>query len=281
MSAAPGGKGQAMHTVNVHGASVPAMGFGTWELEGDDCLRGVAAALELGYRHVDTAQVYGNEHLVGEAIAGSSVERSEIFLTTKVWNSRLEPERVRSSTEESLRKLRTDYVDLLLIHWPVRMDILPATLEAMQALKAEGKVRHVGVSNFTPSQLAEALRHAEVFCNQVEYHPYLGQRPLLDACREHGLMLTAYSPLARGRVLDDPVLREIGEAHGKSPVQVVLRWLLQQDNVSAIPKATSRGHIESNLAIFDFTLSPEEMERVAALERGERTVDPDWADWAA
>lgn len=270
-----------MDILSIHGAEVPALGYGTWELEGEDCLRGVAAALELGYRHIDTAQVYGNEELVGEAIAGSGVDRGDIFLTTKVWNSRLEPDRVRASTEDSLRKLRTDYVDLLLVHWPVRMDILPATLEAMDALRAEGKVRHVGVSNFTPAQLAEAASLTRVFCNQVEYHPYLAQDALVNACREHDVMLTAYSPLARGEVAGDPVLREIGEAHGKSPVQVTLRWLVQQDRVATVPKATSRRHIEANLDIFDFTLSEQECARVAALDRGKRMVDPGWVEWAA
>ena len=270
-----------METVDVHGTQVPALGYGTWELEGEDCLRGVATALELGYRHIDTAQVYGNEEQVGEAIAASGVDREEVFLTTKVWNSRLEPERVRTSTEDSLRKLRTDYVDLLLIHWPVRMDILPATLEAMDALRAEGKVRRVGVSNFTPSQLRQATSLTRIFCNQVEYHPYLAQDALREACREHGLMLTAYSPLARGEVTDDPVLREIGEAHGKNPVQVTLRWLIQQDGVATVPKATSRPHIEANLAIFDFTLTQEECARIAALDNGRRMVDPGWVEWAA
>ncbi|HWH32859.1 MAG TPA: aldo/keto reductase [Egibacteraceae bacterium] len=270
-----------MDEVIARGTAVPALGYGTWELEGDDCLRGVAAALELGYRHLDTAQVYGNEDLVGQALADSGVAREEVFLTTKVWNSRLEPERVRSTTEDSLRRLRTDYVDLLLIHWPVRMDILPQTLEAMRGLQERGLVRHVGVSNFTPAQLREALAHAEVFCNQVEYHPYLGQAALLEVCREQDVLLTAYSPLARGRVLEDPVLREIGEAHGKSAAQVTLRWLVQQPGVATIPKAASRRHIESNLAIFDFALSDAECARIAALERGERIVDPDWADWAA
>lgn len=281
MNADAAGEEPRMDTLRIHETDVPALGYGTWELEGEDCLRGVADALELGYRHIDTAQVYGNEQLVGQAIAESDVDRGEIFLTTKVWNSRLEPERVRSSTEESLRKLRTDYVDLLLIHWPVRMDILPATLEAMDALRAEGKVRHVGVSNFTPAQLREAAALTRIFCNQVEYHPYLAQDALLEACREHGVMLTAYSPLARGEVANDAVLREIGEAHGKSPVQVTLRWLIQQDQVATVPKATSRRHIEANLDISDFSLSVAECARIAALDCGKRMVDPGWVEWAA
>lgn len=271
-----------MEHKTIQGTNVPALGLGTWELVGEDCHRAVADALAMGYRHIDTAQAYGNEAQVGAAIAASGVDRERIFLTTKVWNSRLEPERVRSSTEESLRTLHTEYVDLLLIHWPVRMDILSATLSAMVDLVNEGKVRHVGVSNFTPSQLDEALRHAPVWCNQVEYHAYLGQRTLRQRCERDDLLLTAYSPLARGKLLDNPVLTAIAESHGKTPAQVALRWLVHQPQVATVPKATSRAHLEANLDIFDFGLSEHERERIDALDRGDRQVDPDFApDWAA
>lgn len=271
-----------MDTVNVQSTAVPALGFGTWELEGDDCLRGVRHALEVGYRHIDTAQVYGNEEQVGEAMQASGVARGDIFLTTKIWNSRLDPVKVRSSSEYSLRNLRTDYVDLLLIHWPARMDILPATLEAMMELRAEGKVRHVGISNFTAAQMQIAMEHAPIFTNQVEHHPYLGQQTLRALCVDAGVMLTAYSPLARGRVPSDPVLAEIGTAHGKSATQVALRWLIQQPNVSAVPKSASEKHIESNFDIFDFVLSDDEVARIDALDSGERIVEPEWSpDWDA
>lgn len=271
-----------MEIRRVQETDVPALGLGTWELEGAACREVVATALDMGYRHIDTAQVYGNEDEVGAGMATAGVAREEIFLTTKVWNSRLEPDRVRSTTEDSLRRLRTDYVDLLLIHWPARMDILPHTLEAMLVLRDAGKVRHVGVSNFTPSQLAEALRHAPIFCNQVEYHPFLAQDALLDSCRTNGVLFTAYSPIARGRVLEDPVLTEIGGAHDRSPAQVALRWLLDHDQVAVVPKASTAEHLRANLDVFGFSLTPDERRRIAALDRGERLVDPDFApDWAA
>jgi 2,5-diketo-D-gluconate reductase B len=180
----------------------------------------------------------------------------------------------------SLRKLRTDYVDLLLLHWPNPAVPVEETLGALRELQDEGAVRYLGVSNFTPSQVQEARRYADVFANQVEYHPYLSQERLLTQARELDYLLTAYSPVARGKVLDDPTLQEIGEAHGKTPGQVALRWLVQQDRVAAIPKAASAENRERNLRIFDFALSEEEMARVAALDRGERLVDPgDGRDW--
>jgi 2,5-diketo-D-gluconate reductase B len=268
-----------MRYVTVHGEEVPALGYGTWMLEGAECRTGVERALDLGYRHVDTAQIYGNEAEVGHALQASPVDRGDIFLTTKVWNDNLAPDDVRSSTEESLRKLATDYVDLLLIHWPVRVDILERSLDAMVELREQGKVRHIGVSNFAPSQVERAMEHTPIFCNQVEYHPYLSQEALRALASKHDFMLTAYSPLARGDVLEDPVLGEIAEAHGKSRAQVVLRWLVDQDHVSAIPKATSVEHIRANIEIFDFELTEADRERIEDLDRNERVIDPFALDW--
>ncbi|MDP9405892.1 MAG: aldo/keto reductase [Actinomycetota bacterium] len=271
-----------MEHVSVHGAHVPSLGLGTWQLEGEQCRRVVADAVELGYRHLDTAQAYGNEEQVGTGIRDAAVDRDQLWLTTKVWIHSLAPDDVRRTTEESLRRLGSDYVDLLLVHWPVAMDILDATLAAMTALRDEGKVRHVGVSNFTPSQFERAAGLAPVVCNQVEYHPFLAQDEVIAAARKHDAMVTAYSPLARGNVAADPVLTEIGQAHGKTAVQVALRWLVEQDGVSAVPKASSRAHLESNLGIFDFALSEAEHERIAGLARGERLIDPPFApDWDA
>lgn len=262
----------------IQGSRVPALGFGTWELTPPRVARhAVHDALAAGYRHVDTAQAYDNEEGVGRGIADSGVPRDEIFLTTKVWRDHLRYDETIASTEESLRKLRTDYVDLLLIHWP--NDDLPFAepLAAMQALQAQGKVRHVGVSNFTPSQLTRAMALAPVFCNQVEYHPYLGQNALRAMAQEHDLLLTAYCPLVRGRVLEDAALKEIGARHGKTPVQVALRWLLQQAHVAAIPKAGSADHRRENLDVFDFALTDGEMETIFALDRGERLISPSFA----
>ena len=268
-----------MHTTTVQGVQVPTLGLGTWELEGDECERGVSMALDVGYRHIDTAQAYGNEEHVGAGIAGSSVDREDVFLTTKLETSNFAADRVRSSTEESLRKLQTDYVDLLLIHWPSD-DVDPAeTLQSMIALRDEGKIRHVGVSNFPPSWVERAIDVTPVLCNQVEYHPYLGQDKLRAMAVERDFLLTAYSPLARGKVLDDTTLTEIGEEHGASPAQVTLRWLMQQDHVAPIPKASSREHIESNLAAADLTLTDDEMQRIHALARDERIINADSDLW--
>ncbi len=261
----------------IQGVNVPALGFGTYRLTGRACRRGVADAIEIGYRHIDTAQVYGNEGQVGDGLHDAGIDRSEVFLTTKVWMDSLEPRRVRSSFEESLSKLRTEYVDLLLIHWPAPDMHLGETLGAMRALMEEGKTRHVGVSNFTVDLLGQAARHAPIFCNQVEYHPYLGQAELLDFAAEHDVLLTAYSPIARGKVLRDETLQELASAHGKTPVQVTLRWLIQQDKVAAIPKASSSDHRRENFELFDFELSNDDMDRIAALHRGDRIVDPSWA----
>ncbi len=258
---------------------VPALGLGTWQLSGDEARGGVAHALDLGYRHLDTAQVYENEAAVGDGLRASDVERDAVFLTTKVWRDQLRHRDLIASTDESLRKLKVDYVDLLLVHWPSDEVELAETLDALQEVQHAEKARHLGVSNFTPSLLAEALRLAPgLVCNQVEYHPYLDQSDLLEVVHEHGLFLTAYSPIARGRVLEDDVIREIAEAHGKSPAQVTLRWLLQQDRVAAIPKAASAEHRAANFDIFDFALSDEEMTRIAGLAREDgRIIDPEFA----
>ena len=269
-----------MEYVDVQSSEIPALGFGTWQLTGSDCLEGVEHALSLGYRHIDTAQAYQNEDLVGRAIDNSSVPRDDIFLTTKVWRTEAAHDDVIASTEESLEKLGTDHVDLLLIHWPVDEVPFEETIEALDQLREDGKTRHIGISNYTPTQMHTSMEAGPVATNQVEYHPYLGQEDLLEIVEDHDLMLTAYSPLARGRVLDDETLTEIGDAHGKSPAQVALRWLVQQDRVSAIPKAASAEHRESNLEIFDFALSDDEMSRIDDLECGDRVVDPGFApDW--
>jgi diketogulonate reductase-like aldo/keto reductase len=266
-----------MEFVTVDGDDVPALGLGTWQITGPACERAVRDALELGYRHIDTAQAYDNEQQVGAALNGADVDRNEIFLTTKVWHENVAHEDVLRTTEESLRKLETDYLDLLLIHWPVDDVPFEETLDAMMELQSDDKVRHIGVSNFTPSQLERAADHAPVVCNQVEYHPYLGQQDLLEAARELGVALTAYSPLARGRVVDDPTLRQIGDAHGKSPAQITLRWFVQQDDVITIPKASSHNHRAANFEIFDFELTDDEMHQIFELDEGDRIIDPSFA----
>ncbi len=256
-----------MEYQTIRGERVPSLGLGTYRLTGEACVGAVGRALSMGYRHVDTAQMYGNEAEVGRGIEDSGVDRGEVFLTTKVWPNDYEHDRVVSKTRDSLEKLRTDYVDLLLMHWPRDGVPLGETLGAMRELQEEGSVRHVGVSNFSPSLTEEAAEHVDVFCNQVEYHVYRGQDALLDQARGTDYLLVAYRPLSRGNVENDGTLREIGEAHGKTAAQVALRWLLQQEKVSAIPKATGEDHLKANLDVFDFELSAEEMDRVSSLRR--------------
>lgn len=272
---------EAVHatSLTIQGTQIPKLGFGTWQITGDACVDAVRDALELGYRHIDTARAYGNESEVRRGIAASGVERGHIFVTTKVWHTDLRAADVRASVEGSLRDLGTEHVDLLLIHWPDAGVALAETLGVMTELQEEGKASHLGVANFPPQLVREALELAPIICNQVEYHPYLGQPELLALARERDLMLTAYSPLARGKVLRDPVLSEIGEAHGRSPGQVVLRWLLDQPHVAAIPKASSHEHRAANRDVFDFELSDDDRGRIAGLERGLRTADPSWAVW--
>jgi 2,5-diketo-D-gluconate reductase B len=251
----------------IKGEKVPSLGLGTWRLSGQECVRAVERAFALGYRHIDTAQMYANEGEVGRGIRNSSVDREEIFLVTKVRTSSFSHDDVIHSTRESLKKLQTEYVDLLLMHWPNPSVPLEETLGAMRELQEAGSVKHVGVSNFPPSMVEDATQHATVFCNQVEYHPYRAQDELLEQAKEMDYLLTAYSPVARGRVSNDATLKEIGQAHGKTPAQVALRWLIQQEKVAAIPKAASEDHLRSNSDIFDFELSDEEMKRVFALRR--------------
>jgi diketogulonate reductase-like aldo/keto reductase len=248
----------------VDGDPIPPVGLGTWRLTGDACRTAVRTALELGYRHVDTAQQYGNERQVGDAIRGSGVDREELFVTTKLGGGNRGADDVYRSVEESLAKLDTGYLDLLLIHWPNLVTPLRETLSAMNDLVDDGAVRYVGVSNFGVDRLARARALSEhpIAIDQVQYNPYWSQTELLDYCRIHDVSVTAYSPLAHGGVLDDPVLEAIGDRYEKTPAQVAIRWLIQQPGVSTVPKATSRQHLAENIDVFDFELTDAEMARV-------------------
>jgi 2,5-diketo-D-gluconate reductase B len=268
-------------TVTVQGVEVPKLGYGTWLVEGEDAYDGVLDALELGYRHIDTARAYANERWVGRALADSGVPREEIWLTTKVWYEHADPRVLTEVFHEQLADLQVDQVDLLLLHWPAAEVPLGRTLGAMDTLREQGLVGHIGVSNFPSELLREALSIAPVFCDQVEYHPYLPQGPVMHECLEHDLLLTAYSPFAHGQVHEDATLAEIGARYGKSAGQVALRWLLDQPNVAAIPKASSHERRAENLDVFDFDLDDDERGAVAALsQRHLRTASPEWApDW--
>jgi 2,5-diketo-D-gluconate reductase B len=269
-------------TLTVQGTEVPKLGYGTWQVTGRDAEEGVEDALRLGYRHIDTARAYENEDEVGRGLKASGVDRDEIFLTTKIWLDDFRHDDLVAAAEDSLRRLQVDHLDLLLLHWPNPDVPLAETLAAMVELRERGLIRRLGLSNFPTALVDEALRHAPVFANQVEFHPYLGQGALLAQAREHDLLLEAYSPFAHGRLHDDPVLTEIGDAHGKTAGQVALRWLLDQPQVCTLPKASSHERRAQNLEVFDFELSDDERAQIAGLERGERTADPPWApDWDA
>lgn len=268
--------------IEVQGIEVPALGFGTFQLEGEDCYRMVRAALDIGYRHLDTARFYENEAEVGRALADSGVARGEVFLTTKIWREELEPARLRASAEDALRALGVDAVDLLLIHWPNDALPLAPALEEMAALRDEGKVRALGVSNFNVALVEEALAAGvgPLLCNQVEYHVLLDQSALLEALRSHQMMLTAYSPLARGQVFDEPEIDAIADKHGVTTGQVALAWLLAQPGVAAIPKTSSEARARENFEALRVELEPEDMRRLAALPKDVRTIDPPFApDW--
>ncbi|MES1938117.1 aldo/keto reductase [Salinisphaera hydrothermalis] len=269
-----------MHNVTANGATIPAIGFGTFELEPKDAEAMVEHALKVGYRHIDTAQAYKNEDAVGRGIKNSGVAREDIFLTTKVWTDRFTDGELQKSVAESLERLDTDYLDLLLLHWPNPDVSLKETLAALNEVQDRGLVRNIGISNFTSTQIHEAaeLSGKPLATNQVEYHPYLDQKPVLDALSEHGIALTAYCPLARGEVFKDPTLERIGKKHGKNAGQVALRWLIQQDNVIAVPRSSNPDHVASNFEVFDFELTEEEMSEISKLHSEDgRMINPSFA----
>ncbi|CVI18734.1 2,5-diketo-D-gluconic acid reductase B [Agrobacterium fabacearum CFBP 5771] len=267
-----------MFDVTANGASIPVLGFGTFRIPGPDVLRIVPHALKAGFRHIDTAQIYGNEAEVGEAIAGSGVARSDIFLTTKVWVENYRHDAFLASVDESLKKLKTDYVDLLLLHWPNEAVTLAEQIGALNVVRDAGKVRHIGVSNFNTALMAEAvsLSKAPIVTNQIEYHPYIDQDMVIAAAKSAGMSVTGYYGMADGKVFADPVLKDIAASRGKSVAQVVLRWLVQQQGVIALSKTVSEARVDENLAIFDFTLSVAETDAIRALARPDgRIVSPD------
>lgn len=269
--------------VEANGASIPVIGFGTWQLRGEAASRAVSVALDRGYRHIDTAAMYGNEAEVGAAIRAHSTPREEIFVTTKVWSSDLADGRLQRSAEASLKRLQLDAVDLLLIHWPSRDVPFAEQIRALCDARRRGLARHIGVSNFPPPFVEAALEIADqpLVTNQVEHHPYLDQSALAATCARHGIVLTSYSPIGRGAVLADPAITAIADAKGKTPAQIVLRWHVQQPMNIAIPRSSDARRIAENIELFDFSLSPEEMRRIAGLARpGGRMVNAGYpSDW--
>lgn len=255
-----------MQLIEANGASIPAIGLGTWELRGRICARLVEQAIRLGYRHIDTAQVYENEREVGEGLRASRIRREDMFVTTKIWTTHFAPNDLERSTKESLTKLRLFEVDLLLLHWPNPQVPLSETLGALAHVKKLGMAKHIGVSNFTVALIDEAVAACPepLVCDQVEYHPFLDQTKVIDACARHGMAVVAYSPVARGRIKGNETLMAIGQAHGKTAAQVCLRWLVQQ-NIAAIPRTTKIERLSENIEIFDFVLSDDEMRQISAL----------------
>ncbi|WP_312804731.1 aldo/keto reductase [Agrobacterium cavarae] len=266
-----------MQTVNANGANIPALGFGTFRMPEEDVHRILPQALKLGFRHVDTAQVYKNEAAVGDAIAKSGVSRGDIFLTTKVWVDQYKHDDFIRSVDESLTKLKTDYVDLLLLHWPKSDVPLAERIGALNELHKAGKVRNIGISNFNVALMDESVRlsDAPIANNQIEYHPYLDQTKVIEAARKHGISITAYYLMADGKVPKDEVLRDIGAKHGKTAAQVALRWAVQQPDAIALSKTATESRLPENFDIFDFDLSDEEMKAIFALAKKDgRIVNP-------
>lgn len=262
-----------------NGANIPLLGLGTWDIRGEVCTRIVRQAIALGYRHIDTAQAYENEREVGEGIRNSGLPREQIHVTTKVWWTQLAPADFLRSARESLHRLRLDYVDLLLIHWPNSSVPLDQTIAALCKAKRDGMTKHVGISNFTTELIDKAVQYSTepIATNQVEMHPYLDQSKVIAACKASGISVTAYSPIVRGKAGDDPVLAKIGRTQGKSVAQVCLRYLVQQ-GVIAIPRTSKVERLSENSAIFDFELSVDEMTAIHALARPDgRMVNPSWA----
>jgi 2,5-diketo-D-gluconate reductase B len=262
--------------LKAHGAEIPAIGFGTLELREKGAAL-VAQAIDVGYRHIDTARKYNAEEGVGEGIRASGIDRRELFVTTKVTEDNARADDFAHSVDTSLKTMGLDYVDLLLIHWPQPKVPLAETIGALVKAKRQGLARHIGVSNFTLALLDEAVRICPepLVCNQLEFHAYLNQDKLLAACRRHGMILTAYCPIARAELLDDPVVGAIAKAKGKTPAQIALRYVIQHEGVAAVPRAFEPAHVVENIDVFDFELTADEMAKLAALKsRNLRVVSP-------
>lgn len=277
---------QRAPTLAANGAEIPRIGLGTWPMKGEECTNAVAAALAAGYRHIDTAAMYGNEAEVGAGLKAGGVPRNEIFVTTKVWRDNIGEGALQRSAEESLAKLGLEQVDLLLIHWPNDAIPLAQSIAALNDAKRRGLTRHIGISNFPTALIEEAMRLTKepIVCNQVEYHPHLDQAKVLAACRKHGLALVSYCPLGRGDVggvMAEPIVKEIAAAHSRTPAQIVLRWHMEQPGVVAVPKSATPARIAQNLDVFSFKLDPDQMAALSRLAKpGGRVVNlafaPKW-----
>jgi len=268
-----------MQTITANGAKIPVLGLGTWQLNGATGSRITEQALRLGYRHLDCALIYGNEREVGEGLHASGVKRNDIFITTKVPHTELAPPALERAVKQSLANLRVTEVDLLLIHWPNPQIPLAETMGAMCKMKQEGYARHIGISNFTVALIERAVKLSSepIVTNQIEWHPYLDEHKVHAACRKHGIAVTAYCPIARGRAVGDEVLTRVGKRHGKTAGQVSLRWLIQKGAI-VIPRTSKVERLTENMTVFDFELSAADMAEVDALAKpAGRVVSVGWA----
>ena len=256
------------------GISLPRLGLGTFRMQGDTCRTAVESALGLGYRHIDTAEMYANEEAIGPAIAASGVARKDLHVTTKVWNENLAPDAIRKAFDTSLKKLKLDHVDLYLVHWPSRSMNLPAVFETLMKLKQEGRTRAIGVANFNIALLKTVVEEikAPIACNQIEYHVMLDQTPIRRYMASKSIPLVAYCPLAQGRAASDDTLMAIGRKHGASAAQVALKWLLDQDGVAAIPKASRAESQKANLGALNVKLDDDDRKAIASLPKDQRFV---------
>jgi 2,5-diketo-D-gluconate reductase B len=265
-----------MEAIQTQGIQLPRLGLGTYRMQGDVCRAAVESALALGYRHLDTAEMYGNEDAIGEAIAASGVKRGDLHITTKVWNENLAPDAMRRAFDASLKKLRLDTIDLYLVHWPKPGMHLPSMFETLMKLKQEGRTRAIGVANFNIALLKTVVEEikAPIACNQIEYHVMLDQSKVKKYMDAKQIPLVAYCPLAQGRAASDETLIAIGKKHNASAAQVALRWLLDQHGVAAIPKASRHESQKANLDALNVTLDDDDRKKIASLPKDKRFVSP-------
>ena len=268
-----------MEHLQTQGISLPRLGLGTYRMQGDVCRAAVESALGLGYRHIDTAEMYGNEEAIGAALAAAGVARKDLHVTTKVWNENLAPDALRRSFDTSLKKLRLDHVDLYLVHWPAKNMNLPAMFETLMKLKEEGRIRAIGVANFNIALLKTVVEEikAPIACNQIEYHVLLDQTPIRKYMAAKSIPLVAYCPLAQGRAASNETLIAIGSKHNASAAQVALKWLLDQDGVAAIPKASRTESQQANLGALNVKLDDDDRKAIAGLPKNQRFVNPGFA----
>jgi 2,5-diketo-D-gluconate reductase B len=252
-------------TTTIGNVVIPSIGLGTYLLTGIEGERSISRAISLGYRHIDTAKYYENEYIVGNATKNSGLPRNEFFITTKIWPADFSEHKFIPAVENSLKELQTDYIDLLLLHWPGNEKETDLAMNMLSTCQQKGYTKLIGVSNFSVAQLESAREKANICCNQVEYHPYKNQRELLNYMQSNDILLTAYTPLAHGKIYSNPQLKSLAEKYNKTISQLVLRWFIQQKNVSPIPKASSDAHLIENMQIFDFQVSAEDMKIISGI----------------